>query len=105
MHEYCLEFAIIGHNYTSNNSKNSDLVWADSSCTIPYNISSYFIYCCCPLHHECHTVNVPGEQDKGVCHILTQTLHPKWKEKNNNKVMNVEKTTKVHLYVQCFIQA
>lgn len=31
----------------------------------------YIMYC--SLHHEHRTVNMPEEQDKGICHILTHT--------------------------------
>jgi len=47
--------------------------WADSSYTSPYNTSSLshiqLLSLCC----ERRTVNMPGEQDKDVCHILTPT--------------------------------
>ena len=46
-------------------------VWLErpDSCTIPYNTSSLRHILLLSLHHERRTVNVPGEQDKGVCHL------------------------------------
>ena len=55
--------------------RNDYQMTADSSCTIPYNTSPLRHLLLLSLRRERCTVNVSGEQDKGICHILTQT---KW---------------------------
>ena len=42
---------------------------ADSQCTVPCNTSSLRHVLLLSLHRECHTVNVPGEQHKGLRHF------------------------------------